>query len=861
MTTRYAFNNASAYGDTLTFNDGQTNGYENYQNYYEYLKKGYSDSTWDITQWNVTNYLDPTSGIYDSNTTYDSELGANSIVTFSEGATSDEYGYQSLGIYAVSSKTKLATSDDGTSDTVVNLSTDEDANSVAGSDVASSATYNALYGYIYSLHTSGGRLSDINVQSRDVEDSSLLSFSNKLTFSAYEDIEAGSGSGTGVAYSGNSFTVGFTGSKFSLGIFLQVDLWDSRGEGSVEAYYTTLNGSSSSGKILNIADSYGTWNSDVLTTTGQGLHKVTVNLNAALDILITQLAVEDPTDASEYEDLSRWTLGGSYVGLEDGYGTNVSTSSTSNVSATLDVADVTITSDDSTKETYTSAAQKVQTISDNTSASALSAITTVAGTSQSIALDADTVSYTQTVNSYGTDTFSTTLDEKNVINGYGSSLTVKGAAASDYTDTDFGSTTITADKSTPLTVTGAFMDLSVTTDNASSTINATVMEQATLDVMAGTVNLTMAQELFGGIDTSTTVRLTDGSAADFTLNFTGGKKSVVYVSGDDATISNSGDGTQTIVSGTTSTSYVATVNGGGYQQVWTGSQSYVVNASSEANTIANVFETSGYSGDSIFIGGQGGALTVNLNTEFLTSWMYAGSETVNGSTVSGSKDLIVDDGGSSTINGGAEDLWFVSLAASTSGETTITAGSGAQTLFADNENLTIDGGTSTSGSQVIVNSDTSGNDGYTTTVNGGAAAQSIFTGNKTYIINAAKSVSDGSMSVDQQGGATTFNSGDENVTFYGYGGTSTLNLGSGTGSVNIQGDVSKFTKMTLEGFSGATDTLKMIGLTNTSDYSISTANDDTTITFGSGSTLVLDGVSKVDISSLSATAIQISAAA
>jgi len=848
MTVRYVYDNASSIGDNLTFNNGQTNGVETYQNYYQYLGTGSEDDTWDITQWLVTSYFNPDAGLYGDIDYADSELSGLPVVSFVEGATSDAAGYERLSLYTVNAGTKLATLN-GSSTIQEDLSTTADASSKAGDDVSTSSSYNHLYGYVYSMTDAGGAQSDVMLQTKTIEDSGLVTFNHQLTYTAYEDIEASSGTtGQGIVYGGNNFTVNFSDGSQSLGIFLQVNLWDSRGQGEVEMFYDTLDGSSSSGKILSISDNRGTWDSDVLTTIGAGLHKVTININAALDVLIKELSEQDPTHASAYQNLADWSLSGSYEGLESGPDGSVSDNS-----ATMDVADATITSDDSSTVTYSADAQKVQTIDDNVTATTLSTITTTADGSDNILLDADGTS--QTVSSLGSDTFTTTMTDLATIAGTGSSLTVAGEAGSSDT-TGTGSVTITAGASTVLTVSGTFDDLSVTGHNAADSVSATVEGTATLDMMAGSVSIVTDSMQ------ASTVTFTSGSDASFSLDTETATAVTVMTSNDTGVIHNSAAATQVIVSSdrtSSDASNVMTVHGGGAQQIWTGQQDYSIDADGNGGTVSSVFTGVSSSTTNIYAGVQGGTATVNLDDEMVTAWDYSGQATINGSTAATASDaLVVSDGGHVTINGGTEDLWYVAFTKESTPDD-ITAGSGQQTLFVDSDNQVVNGGTASGGSQVIVGSqNTLNNDGVSTTVNGGAADQSIYTGSKDFTVNAAASSTAGSLVIDQQGGATTFNANDQDATFYAYGGSSsTLNLGTGTGDVSIQGNASVATTLTLNDFRSGVDTLRMIGMASNDDYSVAYGSDDTTITFGGGATLVLNGTTHVGIVDLSSTAIQI----
>lgn len=836
------FQNPSTTGPNLRFNNGEVvNGVEQYQDTLPSLP-GDFNADWDITQWCAGTYFDPTSPLLADAAFRDDVLGTP-IASWEQGSATSSTGYSSLSIYDSSQADD--SSDEG----------------------------KKLTGYTYRIQVQGGTLNDVNLQSYK-QMGNNYTFNNQITFTANERITDVSGS-TGLASFGNNFTVNFNTAKQiagvpQLGIFLQCVAYDSRGVATVQAGYSTLTHNDGGAKIYNPGDLtvtdftlgnlYYNYSSTVDAFAGatDDFSKVTINLNAAVEKIISILSASDPANAAYYQDMSNWVLTGSYIGGEAG---NLGSTSTSNASAALEVNDVNITEDTASNVTYSAADQKIVSISGIQTEDYWTTTTTPSDGTTNLLLDAGTSSKalgtgkSQTVTTNGTDTL--TVGDKTVatIHAQGASTTIVGQGGS-----------ATVDGSGAVTVSGTFSSFSSTNTNASSTYSATVTGGSTVSVAAGTVSLAMSA--------SGTLNLTSGSSANYVIDTQSGVNSTIMTGNDSATVSNSGKGTQVIVSGNVDSTGTLTVNGGGAQQVWTGSEDTVINASDAAGITESVFATSHANSENIYVGVQGGQTTVNLNTEFTNVWSYGGHTTINGSTSSLANDLMVSDGGDMDISGGAGTINFVGFQVNDDpknvASVTITAGSGSETIFGDGVNLTVNGGDSATGSQMIISSSAASK--YAAeTINGGAGYQEIWSSTRDAVVNASTTTATGSIRDIVEGGTTTFNAGIEDATIFSFGGNLVANLAgapgtqdsstttnAATGHVAIQGDVTKFSSIVLNDFSSEHDSLILTGLTGSNGYTMTQSNGSTVLTFDSSSAQVtLVGVTEVTVGHIGDTALQL----
>lgn len=829
------FENPSTNGPNFRFNNGQViDGIEQYQDSIPNLSGTFNDD-WDVTQWCSGSYFDPISPVLEDVEFKDNILGTP-VATWQQGSINDSAGNSSLSIYDSSESSDA--SEDG----------------------------RILPGYTYGIQVQGGKLNDVNLQTYK-NLSTDVTFNHQINFTANERITNVSGS-TGLVSFGNNFTVNFnTVKKISgvpqLGIFLQSVVYDSRGVETVEAGYSSLNGSNSGGKIYSPGDLTAislylgsmeyNYNGELDAFSGDtsSFHNVSINLNAALDKIITILSSQDPQNASYYQDLSNWNLTGSYVGGEAG---NLGTAQPSNSSATMDINNISITQDLSSNIKYSNTSQKIQSISDLPIEDNQISTTTPSDGETNLILNSGseyssiyTLKNPQDITSNGNDTL--TIDS-----GTAASVHALGL----YTNIIGKGGSATIDGNSVLNVSGSFSYFTSENINSNSVYNISINTDMNPSIKYGTVNFSL--------EAASTLTLSTGSNAKYNITQNNDSKSILLTGNNSVEVNNESQGYQVIVSGNISSTGKLLVNGGGNQQVWTGSQDTVFNASDASSFSGGIFSSNKGNVNSAYIDVQGGTTNVNLNTEMVTVWSNSGITNVYGSLSSSANDLLVSQGGDMNITGGAGTETLVAFANETNPEDVasveMTAGSGSQTIFNYGVDLTVNGGDNNKSNQLIISSNSKQIQSVNC-INGGSGYQEIWSTSSNTFINASTSTASGSIKDVVQGGDTTFNSGIENAQVFVFGGSLNANLGynnsiTPTGNVSIQGDIKSNFNMALNDFTSSNDTLILTGLSDTHGYKITEKGNSTVLTFdNSKSSVMIGGVTNVDIHNIGDSAIQI----
>lgn len=329
-TSELLYDDPSISGPDMAFNNGQVDGYtEEFDSSLPNLTSN-TDPDWDITQWTAPGYFDPTNP--DTNDTADSDplLNGDPIAKWS---------------------------------------------AVSGNVSSGLAVYkSSQYGYTYALTQAGGSNTDVFLQTKEQNAGVPNTFDHQLTFSANEritNVEPNGDNTTWFCYNAFTFAFNLSG-KYSVpaaSYFAQAVMADNRGQETADSG----NGTSLSTGVFNVSnndtyqDTSGAWHIDAIDAVDSlpleddtSFHQVTINLNAMLDSLISALSLKYPQYATYYQDLSDWTLTGSYIGPE-----GVSSGSTDpSYSATMEVNDIKITSGDSADQSYSAANQKIVQVSD-----------------------------------------------------------------------------------------------------------------------------------------------------------------------------------------------------------------------------------------------------------------------------------------------------------------------------------------------------------------------------------------------------------------------------------------------------------------------------------------------------------------
>ncbi len=700
-------------------------------------------------------------------------------------------------------------------------------------DGSSFAAYGGPGDYAFRVGASGGSTRDTFLQTTGYA-AATTTFDHPLTFTAQERVaSAVAGSGTAIAF--NAFTVFFNASGNpsydpslpSTEIFLQVPLVDFRGEPGA---YQTIAAGDTDQQVYNLSSQYVTASGalasnasvDYLpfsTDTG-ALHDVQIDLNQALLRLVDALAGQDPAMASAYLDMSRWSLGSYYGGVETDAGSGGEPESLA-----LDIAHPTVVEDDSSTVSSATPLSTVQSI-DNGSCPDVETgdlITTLPGTTNSIAL-APGDGAAKTVTSDGTDTVSVGADETVALHALGTRLTVIGASGAD----------VAIDGTAPVATSGTFGTLALdsnaggdlidgSTESASLSLGGSA-DQVALDGPADAALSGQGDSLAAG--GGTVSLFSDGD----TVDMNGSGSQTVFLNGHDATVGETGTGSQTVV-GTASQAGLLRLQGGdGAQTLWTGGTSAVVTASDDSGAQA-----------SLTVRAQPGSITtVQLGSETTLVDAEGGTVTVDGGADAAATDTVFDNAGVATIWGGAERL----VASVGNGALEVQAGSGSQTVFGGPGSLEVLGSHAASGQQVIVNGSASG---QATTVFGGRTAQTIWTGDAHDTIVSSTEAGDasGSIAAFIQGGASSYWGGTEAAALDNQGGMLDAFL-NGDGRVSILAAMTGGTATTLRGFGSPLDTLVLGGATMPQLH-VTSSGGSTVLTLG-GSVATLVGVSHVDLS-------------
>ena len=522
------------------------------------------------------------------------------------------------------------------------------------------------------------------------------------------------GGGTAIAF--NAFTVFFNASGGpsydpslpSTEIFLQVPLVDFRGEPGA---YATVPAGDTYQQVFNLSSQYvtssGTVGSDAsvdylafATDTG-GLHAVRIDLNQALLRLADTLAGQDPSMASAWLDLSRWSLGSYYGGVETGAGSG------GPESLALDIAHPTVTTDDSLTVSSATPLSTVQSIDNNGYADveADDTVSTLPGTTNSITLSPGD-GLAKTVTSNGNDTVSVGAGETVSLHALGTGLAVTGANVA----------SVAIDGSAPVTTSGAFGTLILDSDADHDLLDGTTTgaslslggngDQVALDGQAD-ASLSGQDDSFaaGG---GTVSLFNDDDAVDMN----GAGSQTVFLNGHDAFVGQTGTGSQVVVGTASQTGRLQLQGGHGAQTLWTGGTSAAITASDDAGSQA-----------SLTLRAQPGSTsTVQLGDEKTLVDAEGGAVTINGSANATATVTVFDNAGPVSIWGGAEQL----MASDGDGALQVQAGSGSQTVFGGAGSLEALGSHAVAGLQTIVNGAEAT---QATTVFGGRTAQTVWTGN------------------------------------------------------------------------------------------------------------------------------------
>lgn len=786
----------------IRFNTGTAlNGVEQYQSELPSVS-GTDNTNWNMTQWgtSASEIFDPTSPIINDPLDQDSLLGTADYSWHTGDASGASSGF---------------------------------------------VVYGSPGNYTYRLSVAGGNVRDVFLQTATSSTAPAYTFNNAMAFTANERVSAAAPL-DGVGYVGNDFTVAFnaTNSPYydpslpTFGVFLQVPIADTRGQPDA---YSTLAYDSTTGSWSGMFNVSGNGVAYLPATSDTGsLHAVTIDLNAAIDQMIASMVAQGTdTNSSALENLANWSLSSMFIGPE-----SVSGMQAGGGALSFDVNDPNVSYDDTTQESYTSDSQEIVTISgQDTDASptsvttAASQVTTPTGAGQTLTLTA--TSGTVSVSSNADDTIASS-------NSAQVALHISASA----TDTAIGNGyALSADGSGGLTTSGSFSTLDLT-NTGLSTIGGTLSgTSATID----NANATFALLLAG--DTSLHVEAgqgtIDSASSDATLT--------IFTNNNTMTVSNSASAVEVIVAGQNGpVDNALTVNGGGVQQIWNGNENLTFLAGTDTGG-PSMFAPFSDDAPQAYLGIQGGANSVTLNLQKTTVWATGGVTTVTGSQNASAADLLVTDGGQIDVTGD-EGIFDLVAFHSQNVTDTITGGNDTETLFADSVNLIVRASDTLSGTQTIVASmSTENNLGTTATIDGGATQQNIYTGTKNVVVNASQTVSGNHILMAVQGGASVFNGGLEGATIHDWGGDLTAYLGTQTGAMTLDADMSKIGTLGLYGFNPGTETVTLTGITNPADIQLATSQGNTTISVtGESGHITLYGTTGISLHSIGASSVLLS---
>ena len=729
-----------------------------------------------------------------------------------------------------------------------------DSDAVLGAAVASwhtgttgSGSGLVVYGqpgnYTYALSATGGDTRDTFLQTTGYAPGTVT-FDHPLVFTADERLTAASaGDGTAIAF--NSFTVffnasgnpGYDAALPTDEVFLQVPLTDFRGEpGPYETiskgnYYQTIyNLSSQSTTPSDAVVSDASVTALAFAPDDGALHTVSIDLNQALLRLVDQMAIQDPANASAYLDLSRWSIGSIYAGVETSAAPDGDTAPGG--ALTLDIAHPTLTEDTTQTVSSTMALSTVQSIDGGQYANAESAdtVTTLAGTSNTLLL---TGTGSKTVTSQGADSVMVGNEQTVTLHADGSSLAVIGQVSS------FGDASI--DGAAPLAVSGSFGTLTVGSTASGDVITGSASDVAALMLggSAARLDLSSAATVFlGGNDDSVATNggMVSLSGQNASIDLDGGGAQSVFLNGQSASVTDSGTGSQLVVAAAAGQGGDLQLSGGlGAQTLWTG------------GATAQVTASAGGADASLAVHAQTGAsVSVQLGGERTEIDTDGGTVTVQGGTDAAGTAQVFGGAGSIAVWGGAEQL-VAAAGGSPDGLLQVQAGSGAQTIFGGSGTVTVMGSHSTAGSQTIVNGPGSG---QSTTIFGGLTRQTIWTGQADDTIVSSTQAGDASGSIQAfiQGGTSAYWGGVESATLDNQSGILDGFL-RGDGVVSILSDLTGTARTTLTGYSSMRDTLTLGGVSDPSAVQVAYAGGNTSLSIaGSAASVLLIGVSHVDLS-------------
>ncbi len=692
------------------------------------------------------------------------------------------------------------------------------------------AVYDGPGGATFRLGVTGGSDKDTFLQSTGYAPGTAT-FDRQIDFQAQERlVTADAGSGTAIAF--NGFTVffnaadnpGYSASLPQTEMFLQVPLTDFRGEPGM---FTTLTPGHTYQQIYNLSSWTQTADGAAMADESTdylafrpdagGLHTVRIDLNQALLRMIQVMAAQNPALATDYLDMSRWSLGSVYSGVETGGGDGSGAATLS-----MDIAHVTVTRDESVPVTSDGLAPGVvQSIDGGSYAEAEDAtrIETLPGARNTVRL----------TNALGAQDFTGRGDNTVLVgngvdatlHGLGSALSVVGSAA--------GSGTVSVDGTAALSFSGSFAALSVRSDAAVS-----------LDVSASAATLSLG----GAGDTVSVLGHADAilfganirfAAGDGTLSLAadgaridqnGSGKQIAFLNNHEALFTQTGTGSQIVVGQPVGGGQFSLTGGAGTQTVWTGDSDARIEAS---GTGALQLVVQSGSNSQVVLGGEAVTATVEGGTLSLT-----------GTAATHSATLFVDQG-AATVQGGAESM----MASVGSGHLQIAAGSGEQVVFGGAGTVVAMGSHDVAGRQVIVNNDTPS---ASSVIFGGKTTQEIWTGHASDTIVSSIEAGDasGHIAAIIQGGASSYWGGVENASLLNLSGTLDAFL-AGSGTVSIQADMAAHTTTNVTGFDSARDSLLLQSVADPSTLSVRQTSGGTLIQCGD-SHVMLNGVSHVTMS-------------
>ncbi len=715
----------------------------------------------------------------------------------------------------------------------------------------------AIYGQpgdvTFRLGATGGDNRDTFLQTTGYAPGTVT-FDRQIDFTALERLSAAQ-AGTGTAIAFNGFTVFFNAAGNpsydprlpQTELFLQVPLTDFRG---APGPFSTITANDTYQQIYNVSsqtiapdgETVADESADYLAFAGDAgpLHTVSIDLNQALLRMVRAMAAQNPAMASAYLDLSRWSLGSLYAGVETGGGDGADPAS-----LTLDVAHPLVTRDDAVTVSADEAAGTVQSIDAGAYAETEDAgiVGTLSGSVDTVALSG--AAGAQTFTGHGDDTVLVGDRQTATLHGLGSSLTVRSAAATTIAAPALGAPgaavpgMLAIDGTATLDASGVFDSLSVQGSADGDRVSGLVLGRAAVSLEGEAVVVSLqgaADATLSGTNATFAagsgqiVLQADGAAIDQN----GDGSQIVFLNGHRASVTQSGAGTQLVV-GAPATSaptdpqngaQVTLSGGGGGQTLWTGGSDAVVSADG--------------SGSLSVLVQPGSSTLVRLAGETAQLDALGGALTVLGGAQPGSATLLAAQG-SATIWGGAE-----TLTASLVGQASLQvgAGSGTQTIFGGPGRLTVIASHDEAGSQTIV----SGADpAVAATIFGGRTAQTIWTGagSDTIVASVAAGDSTGTIQAFIQGGVSRYWGGTEAATLDNQAGILEAFL-AGDGAASILASMTGQTNTTLHDFDSRTDRLVLAGVSDPAAVGLSIQNGSTILSFDD-SRVTLDGLTDLSL--------------